>query len=87
MFEDEFRDFSKIKKTDSELFKANVITFYDKFFREWAVSQMNANENEHSHFCYILGILITNKVSFSSKTEEMKKQLFLFRSMLKKFSK
>ena len=48
---------------------------------------MDVREREHEHFCFILGVLITNKVSFSSKTEEMKKQLFLFRSMLKKFCK
>lgn len=85
MFEDEFRDFSKIKKTDSDLFKRNVTTFYEKYFKDWATFQMDASEDEHEHFCYILGVLITSKVSFPSKTDEMKKQLYLFRSILKKF--
>ena len=34
MFEDEFRDFSKIKKTDYDLYKTNVTAFYDKYFRD-----------------------------------------------------
>ena len=46
---------------------------------------MGVSKNDQEYFCFLLGVLITNKVSFPSKTEEMKKQLYLFQFMLKKF--
>ena len=85
IFEKEFDGLDKIKKTDSELFKQKVEEFYNKYFRESAQSLMNWSEVDHENLCFMLSVLITNKVSFPHKSEEMKKKLFLFRSMSKSY--
>ena len=85
MFEKEFKLFHKIRKSDSELFKQKINEFYNKYFREWAKSQMNFNEKEQESLWFTLSVLITNKVSFPNKSDDMKKQLWLFRTMNKTF--
>ena len=85
MFEKDFKLFHKIRKSDSELFKQKINEFYSKYFREWAKSQMNFNEKEQESLWFTLSVLITNKVSFPNKSDDMKKQLWLFRAMNKTF--
>ena len=84
--EKEFASFKQEKKLTSALYKQLVIDFYNKYLKETATTKMNLSLKDQERLCFLLSILIANKVSFPSKTGEMARQINTFRLMLQKFS-
>ena len=87
LFEKEFDTSLMPIYRPSELFKQNVKTFYEKYFKQFVGNEITSNEKNEEEVCFIISTILTNKYSFPYKTDKHRKYMAQFESINQKFSK
>ena len=87
LFEKEFDTSLMPIYKPSELFKQNVKTFYEKYFKQFADNEISSNEENEKEILFIISTILTNKYSFPYKTDKDRKVMAQFESINQKFSK
>ena len=87
LFEKEFDTSLMPIYKPSELFKQNVKSFYEKYFKQFADNEITSNEESENEIWFIISTILTNKYSFPYKTDKDRKFMAQFESINQKFTK
>ena len=87
MFENEFDIFQIPANKPSDLYKQNVRSLYEKFFRSFTSDEIISNEEKEEEICFVIATILSNKYSFPNKTEKHRRFIAQFEDVYRKFSK
>ena len=87
MFENEFDISLMPVNKPSDVYRKNVRSLYEKFFRSFASNQITSSEETEEEICFIIATILSNKYSFPYKTDRHRRFISQFENVNHKFSK